>query len=122
MSCFYSPLSFPKFLHNTDYTLIFSLKMKSILSVLLLNLMCCAWGNDNLDESPLTIEVQHKPASFYRRTTDGDKLRIHYIGTLLADGSQFDSSRDQGEPFEFTLGVGQVIKGWDKGLVDMGIG
>jgi FKBP-type peptidyl-prolyl cis-trans isomerase len=52
---------------------------------------------------------------------NGDTVSIHYKGTLT-DGTKFDSSYDRGQPFETQIGVGQVIKGWDLGVVGMKVG
>ena len=51
----------------------------------------------------------------------GKTVSVHYVGTL-ANGKQFDSSRDRGQPFSFPLGAGRVIKGWDEGVAGMKVG
>eukprot|EP01083_Nonionella_stella_P012472 35397_1 len=52
----------------------------------------------------------------------GDQLTMHYTGTLASDGSQFDSSVSRGKPFQFVIGIRQVIKGWDEGVIQMSLG
>jgi FKBP-type peptidyl-prolyl cis-trans isomerase len=55
----------------------------------------------------------------------GDGVSVHYTGWLFYGGERgkkFDSSKDRGDPFEFSLGAGQVIKGWDEGVQGMKVG
>eukprot|EP00937_MAST-01D_sp_MAST-1D-sp2_P007402 g7402.t1 len=74
---------------------------------------------DNTPKLEIETTTPGDGATFPQR---GDKLTMHYIGTLAANGSTFDSSRARGEPFSFTIGVGQVIQGWDEGVMQMSLG
>jgi len=49
----------------------------------------------------------------------GDHVTVHYVGVSFSNGQQFDSSWDRGQPFDFPLGAGRVIKGWDFGVAGM---
>jgi len=69
------------------------------------------------EDGGITKKILKKGEGWKTPTTGGD-VKVHYVGTLL-DGTKFDSSRDRGDPFSFTLGVGQVIKGWDTGVASM---
>ena len=81
--------------------------------------------DDDCDTSPVTtdsgLEYQEIECGDGETAESGDTVVVHYTGTL-ADGTKFDSSVDRGEPFTFPLGAGQVIKGWDEGLVGMKVG
>lgn len=70
----------------------------------------------------LIIETTSGPVTCDRPTRVHDTLSIHYKGTLQSDGSEFDQSYKRGKPFQFQLGAGRVIRGWDEGLVGMCIG
>ncbi|KAK3706184.1 hypothetical protein LTR37_012885 [Vermiconidia calcicola] len=70
------------------------------------------------DDAELKIE-KTVAASCSRPSRSGDKIAVNYRGTLQSTGVEFDASYNRGIPFKFTLGSGQVIKGWDEGLLDM---
>jgi FKBP-type peptidyl-prolyl cis-trans isomerase FkpA len=72
--------------------------------------------------APTKLEIEDLSAGSGRVAATGDTVHVQYTGTLL-NGTKFDSSYDHGgEPFKFTLGKGEVIKGWDEGVVGMKVG
>ncbi|RFU77814.1 fkbp-type peptidyl-prolyl cis-trans isomerase [Trichoderma arundinaceum] len=87
-------------------------------ALLLSALASCAIG---VVAEDLKVEVTHA-VECERKTQKGDQVSMHYRGTLAGSGKQFDASYDRNQPFDFKLGAGQVIKGWDQGLLDMCIG
>jgi peptidylprolyl isomerase len=54
--------------------------------------------------------------------TPGKKVTVHYVGVSFLTGEEFDASWNRGQPFEFKLGKGQVIPGWDQGVAGMRVG
>lgn len=91
------------------------------LVLLLVCLTACLWSDLTAAKgSGLRIGVKKRiPESECKmKSRKGDSLSMHYTGTL-EDGTEFDSSIPRGDPFVFTLGSGQVIKGWDQGLLSM---
>ena len=67
------------------------------------------------------LEVEDITVGVGQAAQSGDTIFVHYTG-WLASGKKFDSSRDRGTPFSFRLGSGQVIQGWDRGLIGMQVG
>ena len=69
-----------------------------------------------------SLQVTDETVGTGATAADGNKLTVSYVGTLT-NGTVFDSTqKDGGTPFTFTLGAGQVIKGWDEGMVGMKVG
>ena len=67
------------------------------------------------------LEIQDIKQGSGAEATAGQKVTVHYVGTLT-NGNKFDSSRDRGQGFGFVLGAGKVIKGWDQGVAGMKVG
>ena len=78
-----------------------------------------------LTTTPSGLQYEDTVTGEGAQAAAGQSVRVHYTGWLYNDGQQgakFDSSRDRNDPFEFPLGAGMVIKGWDEGVQGMKIG
>ncbi|WCJ37931.1 FK506-binding protein 2 [Euphorbia peplus] len=96
--------------------------MKTTIAILVLvALLSLVLAKKSGDVTQLQIGVKHKPESCEIQAHKGDRVKVHYRGKLT-DGTVFDSSFERGDPIEFELGSGQVIKGWDQGLLGMCVG
>ncbi|MGA7119605.1 MAG: FKBP-type peptidyl-prolyl cis-trans isomerase [Polyangiaceae bacterium] len=75
-----------------------------------------------LPPGPTKLEIEDSVVGTGRQARSGDTVHVQYTGTLT-NGRKFDSSYDHGsEPFKFSIGKGEVIKGWDEGVVGMKVG
>jgi FKBP-type peptidyl-prolyl cis-trans isomerase len=84
-----------------------------------------AGGDSGCYEEPTTtasgLGIHDTECGEGDEAVSGATVSVHYVGTL-ENGEQFDSSRERGQPFEFALGAGQVIAGWDEGIQGMRVG
>jgi peptidylprolyl isomerase len=71
---------------------------------------------------PKTLEKKELVKGTGPEAKPGDEVTVQYVGVDYKTGEQFDASWDRGEPFSFTLGAGEVIPGWDKGIPGMKVG
>jgi len=73
-------------------------------------------------EAPKTLESKDLITGTGPEAKDGDMVTVNYVGILYSTGKEFDASWKRHEPFSFTLGKGEVIPGWDQGVVGMKVG
>ena len=69
----------------------------------------------------MPLQIEELQVGTGAEAKSGQSVSVHYTGTLT-NGKKFDSSRDRNEPFDFQLGAGMVIKGWDQGVAGMKVG
>jgi FKBP-type peptidyl-prolyl cis-trans isomerase FkpA len=75
----------------------------------------------NQSTTPGQLQVTDEKVGTGKEAVNGSTVSVHYTGTF-ANGQKFDSSRDRGEPIQFKLGAGNVIQGWEQGLLGMKVG
>ena len=71
---------------------------------------------------PFELEIDDLVVGHGDEATAGTKVSVHYVGVAFSTGEEFDASWNRGQPFEFKLGKGQVIPGWDQGVQGMKVG
>src|SRR5215472_3603712 len=71
---------------------------------------------------PFELGVDELVVGEGEEATAGRKVTVHYVGVAFRSGEEFDASWNRGEPFQFKLGKGQVIPGWDQGVAGMRVG
>jgi len=74
------------------------------------------------EQPPGELVIEDLEAGEGAEASTGDTVEVHYVGVSWRTRKQFDASWDRGQPFSFRLGGGQVIKGWDEGVVGMKVG
>ena len=74
------------------------------------------------DQPPTDLVIHDLIEGDGETATAGSTVTAHYVGVAHSTGEEFDASWNRGEPLDFRLGVGQVIKGWDKGIEGMKVG
>ncbi|MDO5738576.1 MAG: FKBP-type peptidyl-prolyl cis-trans isomerase [Ornithinimicrobium sp.] len=74
------------------------------------------------DTPPSELVMEDLEVGTGPEATAGATVSTHYVGVAWSSGEQFDASWDRGQPLTFTVGVGQVIQGWDQGLLGMKVG
>jgi peptidylprolyl isomerase len=71
---------------------------------------------------PFELDIEDVVVGDGDEATKGKKVSVHYVGVAFSSGEEFDASWNRGQPFEFKLGKGQVIPGWDAGVQGMKVG
>ena len=74
------------------------------------------------DLPPSSLVIDDEIIGGGDEATSGRNVSVHYVGVAWSTGKQFDASWDRNEPFDFRLGAGQVIAGWDQGVAGMKVG
>ena len=73
-------------------------------------------------EPPAELQIEDLTVGDGDEAKPGQNVSVHYVGVAFSSGKEFDSSYNRGEPFQFPLGGGQVIQGWDRGVAGMRVG